>query len=423
MVTSKEINKNITLNFIPMVKLKTTSVGIYIHCPISNETATCNALLSGIMKQGSKKYPTRACLIKRLDELYGSTIASGVSKKGEDHVLSFEAECIRDKYTKNGEKLLEDVIGVLVEIIFNPDIENGAFKEDVFLSEKKNLFDKIKAEINDKRVYAAERISEITSKGTPYSVSRLGDIDTLSKVTAKSLCDYYNKMITSSMIDIYIAGDADFESVYKSLLEKFNNFDFNNSKIPETSILNETEKTEEVIENMDVTQGKLAMSFTTKTGPKDDDIWALIVWNSIFGGGAHSKLFNNVREKLSLAYYAGSQMHKFKGFILVNAGVEFSNMDKAKDEVLLQLDEMRKGNIKVEEIKAAKMALINSANSYYDDQMYIQSFYLGEKIAGTNYDIEYYKEKISEVTIDDVKKISEKINLHSIYKLLGKEVK
>ncbi len=423
MITSKEINKNITLNFIPMAKLKTTSVGIYIHCPISKETATCNALLSGIMKQGSKKYPNRADLIKRLDELYGSTVSSGVSKKGEDHVLSFEAECIKDKYTQNGEKLLEDVIKVLAEIIFNPDIENGAFKEDVFLAEKRNLIDKIKAEINDKRVYAAERISEITSKDTPYSVSRLGDLDTAAKITSASLCDYYNKMITSSMIDIYVAGDSDFESVYNKLLEIFKSFDFKDSKIPETTLLKKAESSQEVIEKMDVTQGKLAMSFTTETGPKDDDIWALIVWNSIFGGGAHSKLFNNVREKLSLAYYAGSQMHKLKGFISVNAGVEFTNMDKAKDEVLLQIEEMRNGNIKDEEITAAKMALINSANSYYDDQMYIQSFYLGEKVAGTNYDIEYYKEKISEVSIEDVKKISEKINLHSVYKLVSKEVK
>ncbi|MBS7298234.1 MAG: insulinase family protein [Eubacteriales bacterium] len=421
MLQTRIVNNNISLTYIPMGKLKTTTIGFYIHCPLDKKTASYNALLAAILKQGSCEYPTRELLTKRLDELYGSTLAAGVSKKGEDHILSFEAECISDKYTLGNEKLLSQLVSVLFGVIFSPAVENGKFNDDVFKQEQKNLIDRIRASVNDKRAYANERICQITSEGTPYEISRLGDEETVSKIDNNELYDYYTGMITSSKIDIYVAGETELDFVYDKLTSLVSMMDFVDGEIPSCEILAGVGDVKTITEHMDVTQGKLAMSFTTGIKPSDDANWGMIVANSIFGGGAHSKLFNNVREKLSLAYYAGSQMHKFKGFIAVNAGVEFENFEKAYDEILVQLDELKNGKISDEEFTAAKMSLINSLNSYYDDQLYMQSFYLGEKIAGTNYSIDDYIKNIENVSIKDVIDASQNITLNSVYYLAGRE--
>lgn len=421
MISVKDINGNISLSYIPMSKLKTTSMGVYIHTPLGEETASNNALLAAILKQGSKDYPTRDVLVKKLNELYGASIAASVSKKGEDHVLSFEAECISDKYTYQNEKLLNELFEVVFSVIFRPNINDCAFDKDVFLQEQKNLVDRIKASVNDKRVYANERLCEITCEGTPYEVSRLGSVDAVLKITPESLYDYYCRMITSSKIDIYVSGETDFESFFQKVSDMTKDMRFSGAEIPKTEMLSKRAEVKSVTDNMEVTQGKLAMSFTTGIDQSSNKFWGLTVANSIFGGGAHSKLFNNVREKLSLAYYAGSQLHKMKGFIAVNAGVEFENFDKAREEILIQLDELKKGNITKEELVASKMALINSLNSYYDDQLYMQSFYLGEKIAGTNYTIDEYIRRIDAVTVDDITDAAKDITLSTVYLLAGRE--
>ena len=421
MISTRDINENISLSYIPMTKLKTTSMGVYIHTPLSSETASNNSLLASILKQGSKDYPTLDVLVKKLNYLYGASISASVSKKGEDHVLSFEAECISDKYTYDNEKLLNELFEVVFSVIFRPNVKDNAFDEKVFMQEQKNLIDRIKASVNDKRVYANERLCEITCEGSPYEVSRLGNIETVEKITAKSLYEYYVKMISSSKIDIFVSGDADFDSFADKVSDLTKDMSFVSAEIPKTSMLSQREEVKYVTDRMEVTQGKLAMSFTTGIEQSSDKFWGITVANSIFGGGAHSKLFNNVREKLSLAYYAGSQLHKMKGFIAVNAGVEFENFDKAREEILLQLDELKKGNITNEELVASKMALINSLNSYYDDQLYLQAFYLGEKIAGTNYTIDDYIRNIEAVTLDDITEAAKDITLSTVYLLAGKE--
>lgn len=420
MLKSVQINDNIELSYIPMSNLKTVTVGFYIHRPLCREEAGKNALLTNILKQGTENFPTRKSLNRRLEELYGAHISGGVGKRGEDQVISFHTGCISDRFTPHGEKLLDDAVGLLCEVIFRPRVENGRFYDEIFEKERKNLIDKIRAQINDKRTYASVRLCEITCEGTPYAVSSLGSEEQAKSLDNAEVFAYYKDIITSSKIDIYVAGEADFERVTDKIRECIGGIEFHTAKMPKTEILAKADSVKRVSDRLDVTQGKLAVSFTTGIEPDDEKIWAMSVANSVFGGGAHSKLFNNVREKLSLAYYASSSMHKMKGVIFVNAGVEFANFQKAYDEILLQLDELKAGKITDEELTASKLALINSLKSYYDDQVYMQSFYLGEKITGTNYDIEYYIEKINAVTKDEVVAAAANICENSVYFLEGR---
>lgn len=416
-----KINGNIRLNYIPMTKLKTTSLGVYIHRPLNREQASFNALLPLVLKSASKKYPSREDIAKRLDNLYGATMGSTTMKFGEDHIIYFDAETISDKYAPNGEKLINELLELLMSVLFEPKTENGEFDIEITEQERKNAIDKIDAFINDKRSYASARCQQETARGTNFEIMSFGDKEALAKITANELYSYYSSIIKSSIIDIYICGDADIISAEDTVRKYVNGMQFEQGEVQKTDIINrDNVEINDITEHMNVTQGKLAMSFLTNTSPDSDDRYALSVLNSVFGAGAHSKLFNNVREKLSLAYYASSQLEKFKGMMIVNAGIEFENFQKAKDEILVQLEEIKKGNISDFEFDASIKTIVNAYNSYYDDQRALVSLHLSNSVVGTNTEISEYIENISKVTKEDVVRVARKLQLDTVYFLAGK---
>lgn len=416
-----KINNNINLNYISMTKLKTTSVGVYIHRPLNSTDASYNALLPMVLKSASRLYPSREAIAEHLDNLYGATMGSAAMKIGEDHIIYFDAETISDKYTPNGEKLLSELLKLLMSVIFDPKTDDGEFDATITEQEKKNAVDKIDAVINDKRQYASLRCQSETARGTNFEIMRFGDKKTLSEITPKSLYDYYKSIINSSVIDIYICGDADINEAEKTVREYISDIEFNSASVTKTEIIKrDIKKINKVTERMDVTQGKLAMGYITNISPDDRDSYAQTVFNSVFGAGAHSKLFNNVREKLSLAYYASSQLEKQKGMLIVNAGIEFENFEKARDEVMAQLDEIKNGNITEHEFTSSINAILNTLSSYYDDQRALATFYLSQSVAGTNTSLEDYIENIKKVTVEDVVAVAKKLQLDTVYFLAGK---
>lgn len=415
------INSNITLKYIPMTKLKTTTVGLFIHRPLKKEEASMNAVLPYVLRRGCKLCPDSEAISKYLENLYGASLGGTVIKRGEDQIIYFDAETISDKYAANGEKLMSELIKLMLSVVFEPNIHDGTFDETVLDQEKENSKDRILSLMNDKRSYASLRCIEEMCEGEPFAISRLGTAEDIEKIGAKSLYCYYKSMITSSPVDVYICGDADADAIAEIMRGYVKDMDFTTPSLPQTEILKKSVPAKNVSEEMDVTQGKLSIGFRTNTRPTDADFPALTVMNSVFGSGAHSKLFNNVREKLSLAYYASSQLEKFKGLLIVNAGIEFKNFKQAYDESLAQLEEIKNGNISEQEFTASVNALLSMLESYYDDQRYLQNFYLGEYISGTNRDIETVKDQICRVTVDDVKKAAQKLELDTVYFLKGKE--
>lgn len=418
MLKSIKINENITLNHIPMDKLKTTSISLYIHRGLRCDEASKNAILPHVLKRGCGMCRNSEELAKYLDNMYGAKFSAGIAKRGDDQIMCFDFETISDKYAPNGEKLTEGLINLMLSMVFeHPDV----LDENVFLQEQTNSIQKIRNIINEKRVYANYRCQEELAKGDVYEIPRLGYEEDMKKLTVTELYDYYKKIVLNSPIDIYICGDADVEVAEKTIKKAVSGFDFVPAKMPVSGLIRKNSPLKNITERMDVTQGKLSMGFLTDIGGSDKDYFALVTANAVFGGGAQSKLFNNVREKLSLCYYAGSFIDKYKGFLIVNAGIEFKNFEKAYNEIMVQLDEMKNGNITEAEFNASKAFLINGLKAYYDDQHSLISFSLGEKIGGTNMTPEDYRKGIEAVTVEDVKKVMQKVRLDTVYFLAGKE--
>lgn len=416
-----KINDNISLRYIEMDKLKTTSVSVFIHRPLKDADASYNALLPMVLKSGTELCPDRAAIARYLDDLYGASMGVATMKCGEDHVMYFDSETISDKYAPEGEPLVADLLRLLMSVLFAPKTADGVFDEKVTEIEKKNAIDKIMAFINDKRQYASTRCQQETARGTAFAINRLGDSAVIKEITSSELYEYYKSIITASVIDIYICGSTDINTAVSAVKEYTDKLDFTAAQLPKTDILSREEgNIHQVTEEMDVAQGKLAMGFITNVKPTDPDYDALVVFNSVFGAGAHSKLFNNVREKLSLAYYASSQLERFKGMIIVNAGIEFENFQKAYDETLAQLEEIRNGNISEHEFSSSKIALINNYRSFYDDQRAMASTSMMNRVAGRDRSVEELIADIEKVTIEDIVAVSKKLQLDTSYFLKGK---
>lgn len=413
-----KINDNITLTHIPMEKLKKTSVSLYIHREIDRNEASKNALLPHVLKRGCRMCKTSEEREHYLENLYGASFSAGIAKRGNDHILCFDGETISDKYAPGGEKLVSGVLKLILSVVFDTLDE---FDPDSFMQERSNSVTKIENIINDKRIYANYRCQEEMAKGDKYEIPRLGYAEKMKKLTREELYEHYKKIIVSSPIDIFVCGEADIAELEGQIRSAAEAYTFEPAKMPENNILQSNMPVKNITEKMNVTQGKLSMGFTTDTKPGDKEYFGLVVGNAIFGGGAQSKLFNNVREKLSLAYYAGSFIDKYKGFLMVNAGIEFKNFEKAYEETLAQLEEMKKGNISDLEFNSSKGFLINSLDSYYDSQESLISYWLNQKISASSMDIEEQKKAVSAVTLADVTAAMTKVRLDTVYFLTGKE--
>lgn len=411
------INSNIRLCYIPMTKLKTTTVSAYIHRELCEKEVSKNAVLPYVLKRGCALCPDSTEISKYLENLYGASFSGYTMKLGDDHAITFVGETISDKYAPDNEKLVSGLLKLMLSVIFEP----ASFTEEIIAQEKKNAKDRILAELNNKTIYAMHRCGEEMCKGSSFALSTLGTAEGIDEITADNLKLHYDEIIASSVIDIYVCGDCDIKSAADEIKKAVSNIVFTDAKITKSEIFKRNGEVKNITERMEVAQGKLSMGFRTNISPDSGEYPALMLMNSIFGGGTHSKLFNNVREKLSLCYYASSALVKYKGIMYVNAGIEFENFEKAHDEILAQFELIKKGEISELEFVSSVKALLNELEAYKDDQRRMQLFYLSKQLTNSDYDIDTLKDKISKLKIDDVVNAAKKVELDTVYFLAGKE--
>lgn len=416
---SIQINENVTLHYIPMPKLKTSAMGIYIHRPLTSDEAAKNGLIPFVLKRGTLKYQNTEEISKKLDDLYGATLRAGVIKKGLDHIISFTAETISEKYVPYKEPLFLELTELMLSVLLEPVTKDGAFLPEYVEQEKKNNIENVENIINDKRSYAALRCCQEMFSGTDLAVSKYGTVEEIKAVNPKDLYEHYKNVLTSSPIDIILSGEWETEKIADMIKEAFSKLQLKCGEIKKTKAFVSDREVRNFEESMEVAQGKISMGFVTGIDSTSEEYWSMMVANSIFGGGAHSKLFNNVREKLSLCYYASSGMGRYDGAIVVNAGIECENFKKAYDEILVQLDDLKAGKVSELEYVSSINAIVNSLKSCRDDQYAMQSFWLSEKVSGENRDLDYVIEKIKNVSLDMAVEASKKIKLDTVYFLKG----
>ena len=412
-----EVKQGIKLHTIKTDKFKTNLIAVFLTTSLTRENVTKNSLIPAILRRGSKKLKTQEELSKTLEEMYGASFDCGIDKTGDNQVIRFYIETVNDNYLPKKEEILQKSIETLLEIVFNPYEENGGFKKEYVSQEKTNMKKRIDGRKDNKARYSLDRCIEEMYKDKPYGLYKFGYVEDLEKIDEKNLYEYYKTLIQSCKIDIFVSGLVD-DNVLNSVEnnEIIKSLNEREAKFNELRLEAKPKKEKETVvtENMDVTQGKLLVGLDVDIDNIDLKYVAMI-YNSILGGSANSKMFQNVREKAHLAYVANSMYFKYKGNIIVNCGIEIANYEKALDLIKKQIKDMEAGSFTDEEVENAKKGLIAAIKTIDDEQDSGITYYFGQELTNINVSIEEYMKKIEDVTRQEVQDIAKKININTIY--------
>ncbi|CAH0211676.1 Antilisterial bacteriocin subtilosin biosynthesis protein AlbE [Peribacillus sp. Bi96] len=402
-------------------KYKTNTLVLKMKAPLTKEDVTYRALLPYVLQSNTSKYPTTPELRSYLDDLYGAGFYVDVAKKGEYQIISFTIDIVNEKFLSDSTPLLEKAFGLLSEVIFHPKKNGEAFDAKTVSNEIRSLRQRIQSISDDKMRYSATRLVEEMCKNEPYALEASGNLQDLETITPESLFTYYKKMLNEDEIDLYVIGDID-EKEVEALADKYVSLKERVPVSPPRNTDKDVDKEKEIIENSDVKQGKLNIGYRTNVAYGDQEYYALQLFNGIFGGFSHSKLFINVREKASLAYYAASRLESHKGLLMVMAGIENANYKQALEIIHAQMNEMKQGNFSEEELDQTKAVVKNQLLETIDVSRGLVEILYHNVISGLDITLDDWFAKTERTTKEEIVAIGQKIQLDTIYFLTEAEV-
>lgn len=417
---SCELKQGIKAHFIKTDLYKTDLTCIIITTPLKRETVTKNALIPFLLRRGTKKNPTQSLLNEEFDNMYGASFNCGIDKMGDNVVLKFYIESISNEYALNGENILKSNLENILDIVFDPVQEENLLKEEFLSLEKENLKKVINRKIDDKDSYALEACISAMYGNEKFGLYKYGYIEDVDSISIKEISEYYNWLIQNSKIDIFISGNINEDEIKRYLVENDNikklrprieNYILNNEFTESKQIV---ENINEISEKMDITQGKLVIGLDILSNMENLQAVSL-VYNAILGDGANSMMFQNVREKASLAYSARSTFVKQKLNIFIRCGIQIENYEKALELIKVQLENIKNGNFTDEDIENSKIYLISSIQNIEEEQDTEVIYYIGQEISKTNMSVEEYIEKIQNVTKEQIIELANSIRINTIY--------
>lgn len=403
-------------------QFKTGLLSATLTIPLRADTAA-GALIPEVLSRGSKNYPDMEKLSSAADALYGASLGPAVRQRGESQCVSFLCNFIDDRYALDGSAVLEPAAELMGEILLNPAVREGIFRRDYVELEGANLADRIRARMNDKRGWAIFRLIQEMCAGEAYAVDKLGDEGQARSMTAERLWAAYQSLLREAKVTFYYGGAAEPERVEDAVRRVFGPLLTGRTAPVDCRVEAEPKgPVRTVTDSMDVTQGKLALGFRTGgVTMASEDYPALLVCNALFGGSASSKLFLNVREKMSLCYYASSVVDKIKGLMVVSSGVEFSQFDRAQEAILAQLDAVKRGDFTGEELTAAVRSVANNLRGRRDSQGQMEDDQLTRLLFHAAQEREELIGAVESVTADQVVQAARRLKLDTVYRLAGKE--
>ena len=416
---SEALCEGVTLHYISADKFTSNYSSVHFVMPLAKETVSLFSLLSKVFTNGSAGYPSKEAFSKRLADLYATAFSASCTKIGEEQTLSLSVNVLDNRFAYDGTDLAAEAFSLLADVITAPVLEDGAFVSAVVEREKKILVDEIDATINNKNTYALKRCREIMCAGELYSLAVEGDRDDVKRATAKTVYDAYQKMLREARIELIYIGREDLSCVRKRMMALAKTLGERQYKkqITETKIA--AGKTKRVEEKVSAVQGKLAMGFRTNTATGDADLDALRLFNMVYGSSPVSKLFMNVREKLSLCYYCASRFDAVKGVLFVYSGVENKNMTLAEEEIVRQLEAVRLGKITDEEMLCAKKSFSDMSKSVTDSVTAMERWILDKTVSGEDRMPDEVAEAIEKLTVADVARVAAGIQVDTVFTLVG----
>lgn len=410
--------------FIKNDRFNTTHISFNFYLPLKSETVANFALLPFILTSCSAKYPDFSRLNYKLAKLYGARLDASTEKYGDFQLLRMTISVINDRYALDDESLVTSAAELLLKLVFEPSVENESFFEADVEREKRKAIEHIKGELSEKRIYAKNRLLEEMYRGENYGIAKCGTVEQVENITGASLFKAWQDMLKSAFVRIHVVGTAVPEGLFEAISSRFEPLCREN--VTDCKVSAPTTQREEpnfITERMEIAQGKMVLGFSSELFGNDDSTLPLLVMNDIFGGGPYSRLFTNVREKLSLCYYCSASSARTKGLITVESGVEAENAETAASEILNQLEIIRKGEFDDYEFSSSIKSICDSFKTYNDSQNTLDMWYTLKINNDALYTPDELAEKVSAITREDVIAAAKGVKLHTVYKLLPKETK
>lgn len=412
-----------TLHTVQTKKYKTINFVVKFRAPINRETITTRALLPYVLRQGTKNYPTERELQLKLDSLYGGVLSIDGAKKGNNHIISIRLEVANDKFIEDAEDqaILNEALLFLKELIFEPKVTNqDSFDQAIIEREKNTLRQRIKAIVDDKMAYANMRLIDEMCAGELYEIRVHGYEEDLENITAENAYKYYQNVLKENELDIYVLGDFDEQLVKEQVTNVFarKRIELNHQSTEE---INDREQVKEIVEKQNIQQAKLHLGYRTHTVYKDSDYFALQVFNGLYGSFPSSKLFINVREKNSLAYYAASRIESHKGLLIVFSGIAPNDYEQAREIIELQMQAMRDGDFTESQLNETKELIINELLETLDHPQGIVELLYQQVLGDKQLSPDELFAGIRKVTKEDVITIAHKIEEDTVYLLTSEE--
>lgn len=402
------------LHVLQSKKFKTIHLTVKLKSPLNREKITERALLPFVLQQGTNKYPTSGLFRRALDDLFGATLSIDSAKKGNDHVMSFRMEIANQTYLSTEQNILEEAVQFLSDVIYDSKTIDEAFDATIVRREKQTLKQKINAVVDNKMSYANMRLIDKMCEGESYSLHVHGYQEDLDEIDEKSLYTYYQQQLQEDQMDIYVLGDLENIDVNK-LIPSYFNKERNPKLISIQNEEKEQSEPKEIIEELAMQQGKLHLGYRTNITFRDDAYPALQIFNGIFGGFPSSKLFINVREKNSLAYYASSRFESHKGLLFVFSGIDPKDYTKAKGIIVEQMDAMVNGDFTDEQIEEAKKLVINQWKETLDHPDGLVEILYHQVLAGAERSPDQFIKEINQVSKENLLEVGQKIQLDTVY--------
>ncbi|WP_130860210.1 EF-P 5-aminopentanol modification-associated protein YfmF [Gracilibacillus phocaeensis] len=415
----KVIPKNgFDLHLLHTKKFKTIHLSLKFTTKLTRENVTKRALLPYVLQQGTNQFPTAMKLRQRLDELYGTVLSIDTSKKGEHHILTVRLELANEQYISGEANLLDKGIEFLQEVLYQPKTEADGFDSKIVDREKQTLLSKIEALTEDKMSFANTRMIEEMCQDEAYHLRVHGYQEDLAAITPKVLFDYFQEMLTSDHLDVFVVGDIEELAVEDKVAPLVR------TRKPATIADNQFKdagQQQTIVEHDDINQAKLHFGYRTNITYQDGDYPALHVFNGLFGGFPSSKLFLNVREKHSLAYYAASRIESHKGLMFVFSGIAPEQYEKAKSIILEQMEQMRQGEFTDNNLAETKEMTVNQLRETLDNPQGMIELHYQRVLAKSALSPEQLLENVKRVTKEQVIEVANKVQLDTIYLLTSKE--
>ena len=420
MIKTIELFPGVTLRCCRDDRFKQGVLSLQLLRPMCREEAALNALLPAVLLRGTRSAPDMRAITLRLDDLYGASVGALVRRIGDIQCTGLSCGFIDDRFALEGDAIFAPMMNFLSQILLDPVLEEDLFRDDYVQTEKQNLIWAIEAQRNDKRTYANNQLLKRMCTCDSYGIPRLGEVQDVEAITSESLYSHYQKILRESPVHVFYVGSADPSLVAETLKPMLSRLAKAPIPLPEQTGFAPVAFSQHE-EILDVAQGKLCMGYATPINLRHPDYAAIQVCNTVLGAGMTSKLFMQVREKMSLCYDIGSGFHGSKGIMTVAAGIEFEKKDIVQQEIIHQLQQICDGNVSEAELTAAKEALLSNLRSTHDSPGAIEGYYASAALSGIGMTPVEFMKAIENVSVQNVADAAKTLQLQTVYFLKGEK--